>query len=355
MLFIKIKHNKIIIIQLIMVIGFLSDLHVKLYKKNSNFLKHIIKSIDDFSNICVEKKVNSVFILGDVFHLKDTVAVEAQHEALFALRRIMTRFSTYMIPGNHDILSKGDATINGLSIFSDSCNFFTDYNFVDLNNVRFHFLPYFNDEIVLEKIKGVQYSQKNKNILCTHLGLKGFNLDNGHEDIYSELDINSLGNNFDRVFSGHYHAFQNKGKMTYVSSPYESHFGDEGDHGWTFYDTEKDSIEFIPNLNSPRFIVVELTSSNMKKINEIKNSFIKLLIKKNIDSSLLIQYREKLLKNGNFDVFFEWDLAKSSQKIAVAKDWESIVSSNPEDILKSYINDNNFEIDKKELLAYLDL
>ena len=89
--------------------------------------------------------------------------------------------------------------------------------------------------------------------------------------------------------------------MTYVSSPYESHFGDEGDHGWTFYDTDKDYIEFIPNLNSPRFVIHELTSGNMKKINEIKNSFIKLLIKKNIDSSLLIQYREKLLKNGNFD------------------------------------------------------
>lgn len=338
-----------------MVIGFLSDLHVKLYKKNSNFLKHIIKSIDDFSDICIERKVKYVFILGDVFHLKDTVAVEAQHEALFALRKIMTRFPTYMIPGNHDILSKGDAKINGLSIFRDSCNFYDDYNFVDLDSYRFHLLPYFNDEIILNKIKEVQFHKTYKNILCTHLGLKGFNLDNGHEDIYSELDVNSLGDDFHRIFSGHYHAFQSKGKVTYVSSPYESHFGDEGDHGWTFYDLQKDEIEFVPNLNSPRFITFELTSNNMKKINEIKSSFIKLLIKKNIDSSLLIQYREKLLKNGNFDVFFEWDIAKSSQKIAVAKDWETIVSSNPEDILKSYINDNNFEIDKKELLAYLDL
>ena len=58
-----------------MVIGFISDLHIKLYKKNSNFLKHIIKSIDDFYNLCLDKNVKYVFILGDVFHLKDTVAV----------------------------------------------------------------------------------------------------------------------------------------------------------------------------------------------------------------------------------------------------------------------------------------
>ena len=338
-----------------MVIGFISDLHVKLYKKNSNFLKHIIKSIDDFHDICKERKVDFVFMLGDIFHLKDTVAVEAQHEALFALRKIMTSFPTYMIPGNHDILSKGDAKINGLSIFRDSCNFFDDYGFFDAGSFRFHFLPYFNDQIIIQKLNEVKYDSNKKNVLCTHLGLKGFDLDNGHEDIYSELDINSLGNDFYKIFSGHYHSFQNRGKMTYISSPYESHFGDEGQHGWTFYDTDKDTIEFIPNDNSPRFISFELTSKNMKLINDTKNSFIKLIIKKNIDSSLLIQYREKLLKNGNFDVFFEWDLAKSSQKIAVAKDWESIVSSNPEDILKSYINDNNFEIDKKELLAYLDL
>ena len=41
-----------------MVIGFISDLHIKIYKKNSNFLKHIIKSIDDFHDICKERKVD---------------------------------------------------------------------------------------------------------------------------------------------------------------------------------------------------------------------------------------------------------------------------------------------------------
>jgi DNA repair exonuclease SbcCD nuclease subunit len=338
-----------------MKIGFLSDLHIKLHKKNSNFLPHIVKSVDYFYDLCIEKDVDFVFVLGDVFHIKDTVAIEAQHAALKSLNRIFKRWPSYMIPGNHDILSKKDASINGLSIFGDSCTLIEDLSTQHLGGVYFHFLPYLPDELVISKLKSLKIVENSKNILCTHLGLRSFVLENGHEDVYSDLEVKDIDVGFDRIFSGHYHSHQTKGKVTYVSSPYESHYGDEGDHGFVFYDTDSDSIEFVENQLSPKFKRIDLSAKNMDLINSFENCFIKLIVKKNIDNSLLIKYRDKLLKK-NFDVLYEFDLQSSSSKISVAKDWEHFVSETPEEILRSYIKDNNFEgMNKEALLSYLGI
>lgn len=338
-----------------MKIGFISDLHIKLYKKNSNFLPHILKSIEHFKELCIERNVDCVFILGDVWHIKETVAIEAQHRAMTSLRDIMQTWETVLIPGNHDILSKRDALINGASIFKDTCTFTDDLLLFPKGDCHFYFLPYFPDDIVKEKIKTIQLDKSKKNFLCTHLGLRSFVLENGHEDVYSDLSVEDVNIGFHRIFSGHYHSFQTKGNVTYVSSPYESHYGDEGDHGFTFYDTENDKIEFVENHLSPRFKKLELSAKNMDLINSFQNCFIKLIVRKNIDNSLLIKYRDKLLKN-NFDVVYEFDLQSSVSKISVAKDWEHFVSETPEEILRSYINENNFEgMNKEALLAYLGI
>lgn len=337
-----------------MKIGFISDTHFKLYKKNNSFLEHVTSAVTKFEKICDEKSVSNVFILGDVFHLKDTVSVQAQHEALRVLRSLMKRFSTHVIPGNHDTLSRADASINGLNVFADSCTLYVDYGVYDTEDTRYHFLPYYKDDVVLQKLKEVQYSTNKKNVLCTHLGLRGFDLDNGHEDVYSELTTESLGVKFDRVFSGHYHSHQTRGVVTYVSSPFESHYGDSGLHGFTFYDSSNDSVEFVENNDCPHFVHVELNSSNLSEVSKLKNCFIKLTLKKAVSTDVLLKYKEKLLRN-NYEVTFEWDLSSVSNKLAVAKEWSNTVSTDPSSLLRSYVTENDFPFSKKELLDYLEV
>ena len=339
-----------------MKIAFISDLHFMLYKKNNSFLPFVITAVENFEKLCKENNPDIVVITGDVFHLKDTVSIEAQHYALKSLRRIMDKYETYIIPGNHDILTKNSAEIHGLQIFQKDCTLYSDYGYKDFGELRIHFLPYFNDEVILQKLPQFELGRF-KNILCTHLGLRGFDLDNGHEDVFSELSIESFSSiSFDRVFSGHYHSFQTRGNWTYVSSPLESHWGDEGKHGYVIWDSNSDEIIFYENIDSPHFISVELNAKNLDYLNKIEKCFIRLTLKKVIDNNLLLKYKEKLLRK-NYEVLFEWDLNSVSNKMAVAKEWSIAINSEPTELLKSYLNENESDLpfSKIELLNYLEI
>lgn len=90
----------------------------------------------------------------------------------------------------------------------------------------------------------------------------------------------------------------------------------------------------------------------MTNILQLKNCFIKLKIKKNIDQVMLLKLKERLLLN-NFDVQFEWNISHNVSKIAIAKDWENYISEDVEEIVKSYVKENDFEVEKKEMLDYL--
>lgn len=54
-----------------------------------------------------------------MFSFKDTVSVQAQHEALKVLKKsLMKNFPTYVIPSERWHFKKSDAKLNGLNIFS---------------------------------------------------------------------------------------------------------------------------------------------------------------------------------------------------------------------------------------------
>ena len=334
-----------------MKIALISDLHIKLHKKNNKFLPHIIKSLDHFYEQCEQRNIEKVFILGDVFHVKDIIGVETQHHAIIALHKIMKRFDTYLIPGNHDILSKNSTEINSVSIFKHSCNFVDDLKCFTLNKRDYYFLPFFTDELIKEKLSTIKINRES--YLITHLGLRGFNLDNGHEDIFSELKSEDIDKGFKRVFSGHYHHRSNDGHIYYLGNPYELTWQDYNDtRGFHLFDLETRNLEFIANPYT-MFERLEYNDKDTEPVNldelDLAQKYVKLVVVNKTDFYKFDKFIQKLYNKGCHEIKIIEDMSEFSDgEIGEEINLEDTLS-----VLAHYIDSIETDVDKEQVKTYM--
>ena len=69
-------------------IGIFSDLHIRLYRNNEAIYPFMIKTFDNFYNECKQRKVKKVFILGDMFHIKNLISSILLSKSIEYLRMI---------------------------------------------------------------------------------------------------------------------------------------------------------------------------------------------------------------------------------------------------------------------------
>lgn len=335
----------------------ISDLHFKLYRGNNSFVPFVEKAVENFIDICDKRGVDCVLVGGDIFHAKSYVQTFALNRALGSLRKLTQKYETHMILGNHDIYVNQDSEkINLLKVFESDCTVYDDYHYVDFNDeLRIHFLPYFPDEIVKEKIKNMVFRHGKKNILFTHLAVRGFSMTEFHENITSELDADYFKQyKFDAIISGHFHDHQVKGNIAYISSPLESHFGDEGKKGYLFFDSADPlgTLEFIENKFSPKFITMELNKENSGKILSLKDSFVRIKVKKHIEYSLLHKLKKQLESKNHF-VTFDFEVNDSIQSISVVDGWSDFIYEDTVKLIEKYVESINTPFDKKKLLNFV--
>lgn len=341
-----------------MQIGIFSDLHIRLYRNNETMYPFMIKTFDHFYQLCKQRKVKKVLILGDMFHIKNLISSTLLSKSLQYFREKMKEFEHIIIVGNHDRINKES---HFLKIFKNDCHVIEDYEYFDFDGNRFHFLPYFSDDELFEKFKSFK-KIKGKNYLFTHLSINGFSYDNGHEDIFSSLSVTDLDKlKFNHIFSGHFHSFQTQRNITYVSSPLQIKHGEEGPNGFVFFDSKNpEKYEFIKNKYSPKFISIDFTKENIKEIKKIKNSFIRILLpnkKLKVDSRVLNNFKNSLLEK-NYDVKF---ITKDDSSIESLSNvlipsvtgWDSFIHSDSNELIQEFLNNNN-EIKKEEKEEYFN-
>lgn len=331
-------------------VGMISDLHYKISRKNNKFIRHVTDAVNLFVRECRNRQVDLVVLLGDIFDLKFIIDTVAQDTAIRDLRTITDEFPTVMIVGNHETVYRANNEINILRMFSSDALIAHDYQNLTFGNTTLHFLPYFQDDIVLNKVpimrRALNKQKNNKHYLFTHLGLRGFDFVEGHEDVWSELSVNDIDVGFERIFTGHLHHHQTIGKTTVVSSPIESHFNEGGDHGFVFLDVIKNSFKFVRNFNSPRFYEFDLTRDNLEKIGKLDHkAYLRIKVNEHIDPRLLYKYKRKLEKKHHFVSIR--DLSRSAEEKIVSIDgWGEWVAREPQDILidwlKTQIEENDF-------------
>lgn len=333
--------------------GIISDTHIKVYRKHSSFWQHIEKTFDFFYELCEEKKVDVIIHGGDVFHVKDTISTAAFVEANKIFKRFADRWPLHMLVGNHDSVNKNDNKINLLEVFKSYAQVYEDYDKIENGTYVSHFLPYFDEHIMIQKIKEIKTVKGKKNYLFAHCGVRGFKFQiDGYTDLQNEITP-ELFKKFDQVILGHFHSHQKIGNMFYVSSPLQSKHGDEtGRHGFVFYDTADDSMEFVDNIYSPKFITIDLTKEKIPEMFTLENHFIRLKIQNKLSTEVLTRLKEKLLTK-NYKVDFVFDYVPTNNSMAVIKDWDSVIQEDAETLIDSYLDTCSTVFDKEELKKIL--
>ena len=199
-------------------VGLISDLHYKTYKKSNSFLRYVEQAVENFYEIAEKQNVDEVFILGDVFQMKDRIEVQSLQKALRSLRKVMRRWPTKVITGNHDVLLYENNSINSLEVFDSDCEVITDYRRYVPQGVGesvFHFMPFFKDDILREKMASIEMDPQRHNVLLCHVAVKSMQISEGHEDVWSDIELDDIrGDEFNQIFSGHVHHHSTTGNFT---------------------------------------------------------------------------------------------------------------------------------------------
>ena len=234
-----------------------SDLHVHPHGNDWKKVDDAIAVIDWVREQAVEREIDTVFFLGDLFHVRGYLYPSALARTYEAIKEMKDGgIDVYLIVGNHDMPHKyttadnSVTTLNGVATVVDRPAVYEDGKY------NFWMLPYVESEVALtnavKRLAGEQATGK-KNILLAHLDVKGALF---HGTTTSNVGVTPelLDECFDMTITGHYHRSQKvTDKILYVGSPYQINWGESNDTKgiWIFDDGE---LEFVENTFSPKHI-----------------------------------------------------------------------------------------------------
>lgn len=346
-----------------MKIGLFADPHINVFRKSNSFLKYVDSAFQEFKDICIQNKVGMIIGCGDIFHTKSYVATDALIFANNLINSLSSIAPLVLFAGNHDMIQYSNTSVNLLHnyLFFDNVRVITEeYELRIGGDFTLHFVPFNPDEQKLAAtIRSIvpdddDYHRR-KNIIFSHCGIRGASYRSGEgydtEDQDSELTVNDF-KKFDMAFLGHYHGFQERENVVYISSPFQSRFGDEfSRHGFIIFDTDTMEYNFYETQNSPNFVTLDFTKENIKELLKLKNMFIKLVVKKHISKELLSVIKTKLLAS-NVSVEYKFDIPINNTNFVTLEGFDAIKYTTTEDLLVGYANHvkDTIEYDLETLL-----
>lgn len=204
--------------------------------------------------------IDTLFVLGDVFDTRQAVNVQTSNVVLKLFKDTFRDFTVHMIVGNHDLYYTDTTEVNSLKQLDllPNVTVYEDEAMFNLGGHSITMLPWITDYKNVGELPSSEYC-------FAHLDVSGFMMDK-YNMCSNGLSVKSLSNNFNYVFTGHFHTRSKKkiGKCTieYIGSPYQLTRIDAGqDRGCTILDLDTAETELIVNTESIRF--VKLTYPNV--------------------------------------------------------------------------------------------
>jgi predicted phosphodiesterase len=243
----------------------LTDLHHG--SDNTEYMiNYQLNFLDEMKELIESEKIDAIVNLGDTHDKRLTVNVRIME--LFKRKHMELASAVknyYVIAGNHDCYYTNTNDFTSLNAF-----FTDDYRFTKIINHplvigNMVFIPWISSGNSQEITEFVSKCNKKSNVLFGHLELSGFQ----HGGTVSKHDqlMKSDYDKYKRVFSGHYHGYQERDNIIYPGTPYAKNFGELEDKRILVYDTETDEVERY--INEKR--IFEKIVINDESLKEIEN------------------------------------------------------------------------------------
>jgi len=265
------------------------DLHSHNYREFSKLNKdgmntRLLEGILSLAKITLsglEEKVEDVWFVGDLYHLKNNLDSQVIQATVTGMRELAEQFPLVLVPGHHDLYmwSTNPIMLELLKDFSKNITVITKPGWYKLRkDVDFYIEPCTRKVSDLMKRIETVSTVPEKSIFLGHQDLIG--MEYGGYKVERGLDPKILSKKFKYSFVGHYHnpgiiqenvvsvgaplqhSFNDAAKMNS-----DSNFDENAKRGWFIYDDSKpdrnknttlksidSKLKFIKNTEAPEFI-----------------------------------------------------------------------------------------------------
>jgi DNA repair exonuclease SbcCD nuclease subunit len=298
----------------------IADLHIGVHQNSIFWHETALKWAKWLKEELNEKGIKDIFILGDLYHYRDEIAVNTIH-VVNQILRMWSDFNIVILVGNHDAFYKDRSDVNSLSILDGWKNILvisepTTYTIL---GKAVTFLPWGASPKDVEK----------SDVLFGHLEIESFKM-NSHKHCDHGMKTSDLLKKADLIMTGHFHLrderkYDDK-TILYVGNPFEMDFGDVGStKGYYILDFNDLAYTFFENNLSPKhkkLSITELLNFKSLSATEVKefvnNNIVKLAVDKKISSDNIELLIQKIGAFKPFNLSVDYSLFDNS--IAVNED-----------------------------------
>jgi len=261
----------------------LGDLHFGV-RANSNEWLEIQK--DFFENLFIptlKKHVKPGDVLvqvGDTFDNRQSINIKVLNYAVDLFERLGQILPVHVICGNHDIWAKKTNEVTSIDTLKwiPNVQIYKDPQMLKWNNRNVLMMPWRRDA---DHEAETLANHPIANIVFCHSEVKGIYLNSKVKNEHG-TDSN-IYDKYTRVYSGHIHFRQERGKLLMVGTPYQLTRSDANNaKGFDLVDLEDMSETFFENHISPKFVkynltqLFDITLGSFKK--QIENNFVDLFV-----------------------------------------------------------------------------
>ena len=256
-----------------------SDIHLGHSKDSSIYHNVALNLFQEIDYTCIKRDIKDIFILGDLFTNRTSLNLKTM-EIAYLIGKILNKYNTKILTGNHDLFYKNQPKPHSLQIFDKG---YDNITIVDEQ-------PLVDDNCTLVPWLFQDYKKIKTPYVFGHFEIINFDMNDDMK--CSDGTPSKQFSKFQKVFSGHFHKPSRKENIVYIGSPYQFTYADlHSVRGYTIFNTETGNDEHIPFTNYPLF---KLFAYDKIKKNEIKGNIVKIVFTEEISTKKITDLIENI-------------------------------------------------------------